>query len=488
MGPREPLRIRPQTRVDRILCSWQGIDVGAIGGEAGRHLGTFGDGAVAGDQDVDVPGGLSQPNECRLVGAHLIRAASVEKRDRDIGLVNGVIECPPVRPLDALALPFGQLGVQVPSAVKTTALPIRSWPTLLDRLDQPRDAVGDDQHRRAQAASDQVAGELLPVIVRLAHPQRHREEHLLALDTDHAPRSCVCLEPVALDDDVKHLRSAQCGAAPQGIAFFAMAPLLLIEEPSPHVVQLALNRPEQLNAMTSELCEELHTQLRRIATKRACRVVILTGAGRGFCAGVDLRGYGAAPGNDGSDEPRDRLANQEHMSTLVLGLRALPQPVIAAVNGPAAGLGLALCLACDIRYASVQAVFRAAFINIGVSNCDMGTSWLLPRLIGASRSHELMLTGRRFDAKEALRIGLVADVVDEPRLLERAVQAAEQIAALSPWGVRLTKRGIWSALEISSEQASIEYEDRQQIMATFSHAVPEAVGAFLEKRPASFSN
>jgi enoyl-CoA hydratase len=267
-----------------------------------------------------------------------------------------------------------------------------------------------------------------------------------------------------------------------------MTPLVLVEEPAPHVVALALNRPEQLNAMTSELCEALHVELRRIATERACRVVILTGAGRAFCAGVDLRGYGAAPGNDGSDEPRDRLANQEHMSTLVLGLRALPQPVIAAVNGPAAGLGLALSLACDIRYASAKAVFRAAFINIGLSNCDMGTSWLLPRLIGASRSHELMLTGRRFDAEEALRIGLVADVVNEEQLLGRAAQAAEQIAALAPWGVRLTKRGIWSALEVPSQQAAVEYEDRQQIMATFSHAVPEAAGAFLEKRPASFAD
>jgi enoyl-CoA hydratase len=176
------------------------------------------------------------------------------------------------------------------------------------------------------------------------------------------------------------------------------------------------------------------------------------------------------------------------MSTLILELRALPQPVIAAVNGPAAGFGLALALGSDIRYASPQAVFRAAFINIGVSNCDMGTSWLLPRLIGASRSHELMLTGRRLDAEEALRIGLLADVVDEHALLERAVQAAEQIAALAPWGVRLTKRGMWSALEIPSERAAVEYEDRQQIMATFSNGLPEAVSAFLEKRPASFAD
>jgi enoyl-CoA hydratase len=267
-----------------------------------------------------------------------------------------------------------------------------------------------------------------------------------------------------------------------------MTPLVLVEDPAPHVRQLTMNRPEQLNTANAELVEAMHDQLREIAAERSIRAVILTGAGRGFCAGVDLRGYGAAPHNNGSDEPRDRLANQEHMSRLVLGLRALPQPVIAAVNGPAAGLGLSLALGCDIRYAATRAVFRAAFINIGLSNCDMGTSWLLPRLIGVSRSHELMLTGRRFDAAEALRIGLVADVLDDGQLLERALQAASQIAALAPWGVRLTKQGMWAALEIPSQQAAIEYEDRQQIMATFSKGVPEAAGAFLEKRPAAFDD
>src|SRR3989440_7004323 len=267
-----------------------------------------------------------------------------------------------------------------------------------------------------------------------------------------------------------------------------MSSVLLVDEPAKHVRRITLNRPEQLNAMTAELCEALHSQLREIATDRTCRAVILTGAGRGFCAGLDLHGYGAAPENEGSDEPRDRLATQQHLSTLILALRALPQPVIAAVNGPAAGFGLALALGCDIRYAAPEAVFRAAFINIGVSNCDMATSWLLPRLIGASRSHELMLTGRRVGAEEALQMGLVADVAGEGRVAERALEAAVQIASLAPWGVRLTKRGVWTALEIPSEQAAIEYEDRQQIMATFGRALPEAVGAFLEKRPADFAD
>ncbi|MCW2967511.1 MAG: paaG3 [Solirubrobacteraceae bacterium] len=265
-----------------------------------------------------------------------------------------------------------------------------------------------------------------------------------------------------------------------------MSSLLLTDSPSEHVRMLTLNRPDALNAMNAELCGALHAELDRLAADRSCRAIVLTGAGRAFCVGLDLHGYGRAPGNDGSDESRDRLANQEHMSRLILKLRATPQPVIAAVNGPSAGFGLALTLGSDIRYAAPEAVFRAVFLNVGVSNCDMGVSWLLPRLIGASRSHELMLTGRRVPADEAERIGLVADVVAADALLDRALEAAEQIGEWSPWGIRLTKQGMWAALEIPSEQAAVEYEDRQQIMATFGTAPREAVSAFLEKRPARF--
>jgi enoyl-CoA hydratase len=264
--------------------------------------------------------------------------------------------------------------------------------------------------------------------------------------------------------------------------------VLLVEHPRPHVRVLALNRPDRLNAMTAELCEALHRALDDVAGDRSCRAVVLTGAGRGFCAGLDLQGYGEAPGNEGDDPPRDRLANQEHMSRLVLRLRATPQPIVAAVNGPAAGFGLALALGSDIRYAARSAVFRAAFLNIGVSNCDMATSWLLPRLIGASRAFELMLTARRVDADEAERIGLVAATVDDDALLDRALEAAGQIAAATPWGVRLTKQGMWAALEMPAARTAVEYEDRQQIMATFGTALPEAVAAFLEKRPAEFAD
>ena len=267
-----------------------------------------------------------------------------------------------------------------------------------------------------------------------------------------------------------------------------MSDILLSERAAPAVHVITLNRPEQLNTMTAELCEAIHAELQAVARDRSCRAIVLTGAGRGFCAGVDLRGYGQAPGSDGSDAARDHLTNQEHMSRLILRLRATPQPVIAAVNGPAAGFGMALALGSDIRYAGQSAVFRVAFINIGASNCDMGTSWLLPRLIGASRAHELMLTGRRVSAEEAERIGLVAEVLEDDRLMERALEAAEQVAAWAPWGVRLTKQGMWASLEIPSEQAAVEYEDRQQIMAIHGRAPGEAVSAFLEKRPAQFAD
>ena len=264
--------------------------------------------------------------------------------------------------------------------------------------------------------------------------------------------------------------------------------LLIEDEPAPHVRRLTLNRPERLNTMTAELCGALHAALERDRSRPLLPGRRADRRGPRLLRRAGPRGYGRAPGNTGEDESRDRLANQQHMSRLVLALRALPQPVIAAVNGPSAGFGLALALGCDIRFAAEEAVFRVAFVNIGVSNCDMGTSWLLPRLIGASRSHELMLTGRRVDAQEALRIGLVADVVSAGRARGARARGGEQIAELAPWGVQLTKQGMWTALEIPSEQAAVEYEDRQQIMSTFGLAPPEAISAFLEKRPAEFAD
>lgn len=265
-------------------------------------------------------------------------------------------------------------------------------------------------------------------------------------------------------------------------------PAVLVDTPRPGITRLVLNRPEKLNAMTGELVRDLHRALDDVASDPDCRVVVLTGAGRGFCAGLDLGGYGEAPGSAGVGRPQAGLAVQKHIASLIPHLRSLPQPVIAAVNGPATGGGFALVLGSDIRIAAASARFNAAFIRIGLSACDIGTSWLLPRLVGAARAQELMLTGRIFDAAEAARIGLVTDVVADEDLLEAAYAKAEQIMLNTPFGVAMTKEGMWSALEIPGMQAAIDLENRQQIMISFTQDHQEAMRAFLEKRPPEYRN
>src|SRR6478736_4610651 len=209
--------------------------------------------------------------------------------------------------------------------------------------------------------------------------------------------------------------------------------------PEPGIAQLTLNRPEKLNALTTEMVQSLHAHLDAIAADSSCRVVILTGAGRGFCAGLDLGGFGDAPNTEGFGRTQAGFAVQRHIARLIPHLRSLPQPVIAAVNGAAAGGGFALVLGSDIRIAASTARFNAAFIRIGLSACDIGTSWLLPRLVGASRAQELMLTGRIFDAEEAYRIGLVTDVYPNEGLLDAAFAKADEIMRNTPFGVALTK-------------------------------------------------
>lgn len=259
-------------------------------------------------------------------------------------------------------------------------------------------------------------------------------------------------------------------------------------EPRPGVALLTLDRPSSLNSMTAELVQELHDHLDAIAVDPDVRVVVLTGAGRGFCAGLDLRGYGDAP-HTGHLGPTQRgFAVQKHIATLIPHLRSLPQPVIAAVNGAAAGGGFALVLGSDVRLASTSAKFNAAFVRIGLSACDIGTSWLLPRLVGAARAQELMLTGRVFDAEEAYRIGLVVELHQPDDLLDAALVKADQIMANAPFGIALTKEGMWTALEIPGMQAAIDLENRQQIMASATRDHREAMQAFVERRAPDFTN
>jgi enoyl-CoA hydratase/carnithine racemase len=261
-----------------------------------------------------------------------------------------------------------------------------------------------------------------------------------------------------------------------------------LDSPHPGVTRVTMNRPEKLNALTTGLVQGLHDALDAIAVDHSCRVVVLTGAGRGFCAGLDLGGYGSAPDSEGFGPTQAGLATQKHIARLIPHMRSLPQPIIAAVNGPAAGGGFALVLGSDIRLAAESARFNAAFIRIGLSACDIGTSWVLPRLIGAARAQELMLTGRIFDAAEAGRIGLVTEVLPNDALLDAAYAKADEIMRNTPFGVALTKEGMWSALEIPGMQAAIDLENRQQIMASATADHREAMQAFLEKRPPQYEN
>ena len=265
-----------------------------------------------------------------------------------------------------------------------------------------------------------------------------------------------------------------------------MADTVLRSEPQPGIAVLTLDRPERLNAMSHDLVRDLHAALDEVAGDPGTRVVVLTGAGRGFCAGLDLRDGAAVPGTEHRGRVQRGLATQQHIAALVPRLRSLPQPVVAAVNGPAAGGGFALALACDVRLASASARFNVAFVRIGLSGCDIGVSWLLPRLIGASAAFELLLTGRLVDADTARRLGIVSRVVPDGEVLDAAMEVAAEIAANSPLGVRMTKEVMWSQLEVGSLQAGIDLENRTQIMTSFSEDTAEAMAAFLEKRPPEF--
>jgi enoyl-CoA hydratase/carnithine racemase len=259
-------------------------------------------------------------------------------------------------------------------------------------------------------------------------------------------------------------------------------------DPRPGVVQLTLSRPARLNALTEPLVARFHEHLRDLAADLTCRVVVLTGAGRGFCAGLDLGGFGLMPGTEEFGRSQQTWATQRTIAALVQEIRRLPQPVVAAVNGPAAGGGLALVCASDIRIASSSAVFATSFIRIGVTGCDIGTSWLLPRLVGAARAHELMLTSRRFDAAEALRIGLVTDVTAPADLAGRVDATIDALLQAPPLSLSLTKQGMWLALEIPSFDAMVEVENRQQVLTSATEDAREAMAAYVGRRPPRYHN
>jgi enoyl-CoA hydratase/carnithine racemase len=265
------------------------------------------------------------------------------------------------------------------------------------------------------------------------------------------------------------------------------------EEMDEGIVKLTINRPERRNALSGNTLAALHQLIDGIEASRNVRVVVITGNGPAFCSGADMKATADDVG-DMAGTPVGALAaaatqpipraflHQELMAGLFEKIHRMRQPVIAAVNGAAHGGGFALSLACDIRLASPAASFGAVFITRGVSSCDMGTSYHLPRLVGAARSAELLLTGRVFGSEEAERIGLVAEVVEDSQLLDRSLAMARMIAAHSPLAVWMTKQTMWQTIDSPSLRHALDLENRTQIMCTATGELTEAFAAFRERR------
>lgn len=261
-----------------------------------------------------------------------------------------------------------------------------------------------------------------------------------------------------------------------------MPDALMLERLDGGIVLLRLNRPDKLNALSDPMVADLGCHLDALALDTATRVLVITGEGRGFCAGFDLSLAGAAPGEERLGEAAAWTMRQEAFAGLITKMRALRQPVVAAINGLANGAGLALALAAEVRYAAASARFNAAFVKVGMSGCDMGVSWLLPRCVGLARSFEILLTGRMVDAAEADRIGLVTATVPDEELLPRALATARSIAENDSFAVWMTKRGGWANAEAASLQAAIELENRTQILARTTGELGRAARALVGRR------
>jgi enoyl-CoA hydratase len=258
--------------------------------------------------------------------------------------------------------------------------------------------------------------------------------------------------------------------------------LVTVDRPRPGVAVLTLQRPDVLNAMSIELVLELRGRLDELGRENDTRVLVLTGAGRSFCSGLDLKDHGVLPGIDGLSVGRIAQRSMRAYSQLVLSLRELRQVVVAAVNGPAFGGGMCLALGCDLRFAARSAVFNATGIVNGLTSTEMGVSWLLPRQVGAAHANDLLLTGRRVDAEEAFRMGLVSRVVDDDALLDEALAVAGRMCDYSAYGLEMTKQVLWASLETASLAASVELEDRNQLLLGFTENLPEAMRAFDQGR------
>src|SRR4051794_30773186 len=264
---------------------------------------------------------------------------------------------------------------------------------------------------------------------------------------------------------------------------------VLIDRPRPGIALVTLNRPERMNAMAFDVMIPFKEALESVSYDNDVRVVVVTGAGHGFCSGADLEDPGTLPRVDGLTLTSIARRALELLDDVILTLRRMHQPVIGAINGAAIGGGLCLSLATDIRIANESAYFRAAGINNGLTASELGLSYLLPRAIGSSRAFDIMLTGRDVDADEASRIGLVSKAVSDDDLLSVCYQMADRVASFSRPGIELTKRTLWSGLDAGSLEAHMQAEGLGQLFVRLLTAnFEEAVAARGEKRAPVFTD
>jgi enoyl-CoA hydratase len=258
---------------------------------------------------------------------------------------------------------------------------------------------------------------------------------------------------------------------------------VVIDKPRPNVALVTLNRPERMNAMAFDVMIPLREALETLSHDNDVRVVVLTGAGHGFCSGADLEDSGIVPNIDGLTVTSIARRALELLDDVINMIRKMHQPVIGAINGAAIGGGFCLACACDIRIASDAAYFRAAGINNGLTASELGISYLLPREIGSARAFEIMLTGRDVDALEAERIGLVSRVVAPRELLDTCYDTAARIIGYSRVGVEVTKRMLWSSLDAGSMHAHMDHEGIAQLYVRLTtQNFEEAIRARKEKR------
>jgi len=261
-----------------------------------------------------------------------------------------------------------------------------------------------------------------------------------------------------------------------------MAYECLLYEVRDQIATLTLNRPERLNALGGTLREDLHDAVTKSAQDDAVRVLVITGAGRGFCSGGDVKSMSERDQAGRSSSLRDKITPARDAT--IMAMRDCPKPIIAAVNGPAAGAGFNLALACDIRIASTAAKFAQAFVRRGL-HPDWGGTWFLPRIVGTAKACELIFTGDTIDAEEAYRLNIVNAVASPEELMSKTYELAKTLAAGPPIAIQLAKRAIYRNLDCDL-RAGLEFETYAQNTCRDTEDSKEGVRAFVEKRAPKF--